>query len=303
MAGENEEIDVDGLLSSIEAPTPERAMTGGAEGETAPEAAAATEPPAWDGKAWEFDHLGKKIAPDSQDKARTWMAQGYNYSQRMGELNKTHAQRMAEAEARAKSAGELEQRFSPYSKVDEYAQKNPQWWAHVLEQYQAAQANGQAIDPNLAAVIKPLEEKLGKYDSYFQQMEQEKVEAENKKSDDALDAEIGSIREKYPNIDLTSVDPQTGLTLELRVMKHAKAIGTGSFTAAFRDYLHDQLLEQAKATGREAIAKEAQVNAKKGILGKTPAPVKTQGLKPVNTKAPWNDPQFDGASILKEMGL
>lgn len=310
MPPENEEINVDELLSSIETPTPERAMTGGSEEPKAEEApAAAPEPQAWDGKPWEFDWNGKKIAPDSQEKARTWMAQGYNYSQRMGELNKTHAQRMAEAEARAKAAAELEERFSPYSKVDEYAQKNPQWWQHVLKQYEAAQQNGQPVDPALAAVIKPLEEKLGKYDAYFQQMEQAKAaEAqakaaeEQQREDTALVGEIESIRKQYPNIDLSAADPATGETLELRVLKHAQAIGTGSFKAAFRDYLHDTLVEQAKANGREAIAKEAQANAKKGILGKTPAPVKS-GAKPVNTKAPWNDPQFDGASILKELGL
>lgn len=302
MAEGQEEINVDELLSSIEKPSAERQMTGGEEPTQTETPAAATEPPAWDGKAWEFDWNGKKIAPDSQDKARTWMAQGYNYSQRMGELNKTHAQKMAEAEQRAKAAADLEQRFSPYSKVDEYARQNPQWWQHVLQQYEQQLQAGQGVDPKLAQIVKPLEEKLGKFEQYFSQIETQQLQEVQQREDQALDQSIGEIREKFPNIDLGAVDPATGETLELRILKHAQKIGTGSFEAAFWHYLGPKLTEQAKASGLEAKAKEAQANAKKGILGKTPAPVKT-GLKPVNPKARWNDPQFSGEEILKEMGL
>lgn len=298
MPQDQTDIDVDELLSSIEAPNPERAMTGPAE-EAAPPIEEA--PPAWDGKSWEFDWNGKKIAPDSQDKAKTWMAQGYNYSQRMGELNKTHQQRMDEAEKRTKAAAELESKFSPYTKVDEYAQKNPAWWKHVTEQYEAQIQSGQ-IDPNLAAIVKPLEERLGKYDTYFQEMEQAKQQEVITKQDQALDAEIESTRKEFPNIDLAAVDQATGRTLENRILLHAQTIGTGSFKAAFRDYLHDTLIDQAKANGREAIAKEAQANAKKGILGKSPTPTKSSG-QTLSTKAPWNDPRLSGEAILKEMGL
>lgn len=260
-----EEIDVDALMSEIEAPSKPTEET------AAPEAAAAPEPPAWDSKSWEFDWNGKKIAPENQDKARTWMQQGYNYSQRMGELNKTHTQKMAEAEQRAKAAQDIEQRFSPYSKVDEYARQNPQWWQQVQAAYEQRQ---QTVDPNLANIIKPLEERLNKYEEHFTKAEQAQVLEQEKNHDSALDQEIGSIRKDFPNIDLGAQDPATGESLELRILKHAQSIGTTSFKAAFRDYLHDKLIEQAKADGRGAIAKDAQLNAKKGILGKTPAPVK-----------------------------
>ncbi len=261
-----EDIDVDALMSEIESPS----------AETTAEAAApaAPEPPAWDPSPWEFDWNGKKVAPDSQDKARAWMSQGYNYSQRMGELNKTHAQRMAEADQRTKAAADLEQRYSPYTKVDEYAKKNPQWWEKVQADWQQAQQQQQGIDPNLSQALKPLEERLNKYEEHFGRIEQEKALADEKTHDTALDTEIGEIRKQFPNIDLTARDPESGEPLELRILKHAQSIGTTSFKAAFRDYLHDKLIEQAKASGLEAKAKEAEVNAKKGILGKTPAPVK-----------------------------
>lgn len=291
--GEN----VDELLASIESPAEERAMTGGAEAE-AP--AAAAEPPAWDGKPWEFEWNGKKILPDSQDKAKIWMSQGYNYSQRMGELNKTHAQRQAEYDQKMSAFQAEQAKLSPYAKVDDYAKQNPQWWAKVQQDWQAAQQQGSGIDPNLAKAIQPLEEKLGKFESFLQQREAEKAQEIQQKEDLALDQEIESIRKDHPTIDLASVDPESGLTLEKRILKHASSIGTGSFKVAFRDYLHDKLLEQAKASGLEANAKAAQANAKKGILGKTPAPLKAiQPIENVKGKS-WNDV---GREALQELGL
>ncbi len=293
------EINVDELLSEIEAPSPERGMTSDETPEAAaPEPEAAT----WNGQEWEFEWNGKKIAPDSRDKAKIWMSQGYNYSQRMGELNKTHAQKVADAEQRARAASELEQRFSPYAKVDEYAKQNKEWWDFVQQQYDQRQSQQPQMDPNLQNLIKPLEEKLGKFEQYFGQIEQQNAQKVEQEQDQALDTEIGSIRKEHPNIDLGAVDPESGETLELRILKHSQSIGTSSFKAAFWDYLGPKLIQEAKASGREAIAKDAQQQAKKGILGKTPAPVK-QGLKPVNTKAPWNDPQFSAENILKEMGI
>jgi len=272
-AEQTAEFDVDKTMEELSAAAPERAMTS----ETPEETPAA---PTWDGKQWEFDWNGKKVVPDSADKLRIWASQGYNYSQRMGELNKTHAQRMAEAEQRARAAGELEQRFSPYARVDEYAKKNPAWWQHTLQAFEQAQRGGGqpgapgAPDPRYQA----LEQKLGSVEQVLGQWQQAQAEAQNQQEDQALDQEIGEIRAKYPNIDLNATDPQSGETLELRVLKHARQIGTGSFRVAFRDYLHDKLVGLANASGREAIAKDAASNARKGILGKTPAPAK--GIQP-----------------------
>ena len=48
------------------------------------------------------------------DLAARLAALALEYSQRMGELNKTHTQRMAEAQAAETRAKELEAKFSPY---------------------------------------------------------------------------------------------------------------------------------------------------------------------------------------------
>ena len=293
------EIDVESLLSGIESPGAEREMTGGEPpAAAAPEAAPVA--PTWDGKAWEFEWNGKKIAPESQDRAKTWMSQGYNYSQRMGELNKTEAQRKAEWDQKQKAFQEVEAKLSPYAKVDEYAQKNPQWWAKVQQDYAAAQQAAQGITPDFAQVLKPFQEELGQVKSFIQQQQELKAAEEVKQQDQALDLEIEATRKEFPTIDFDAPDPETGKPLIDRILKHASEKGLGSFKTGVWDYLGPKLIEQAKAAGLESAAKDAAVKAKSGILGKTLAPVKE--LKPVDTKRPWNDPQYGAENILKEMG-
>lgn len=286
--------DVDQLLSDIEAPGEERAMTGPAVTEEAPAPAAEQ---TWNGEEWGFDHNGRKIVPDSRDKIKTWMSQGYNYSQRMGELNKTHAQRMAEADAKYKP-------LEPYLEVDEYSKSNPEWWAHVQESY-AKRSQPRNLDPALEPIIKPLMERVEKAESFIGEQQKAKAEAdevkrqENElKEDQALEGEIESIRKKYPNIDLASVD-ESGKPLELRVLDHAAKLGTNSFKAAYLDLLEDKLLDLAKANGREQIAKDKVTQARKGVLGQTQAP--TKGLSQTSVRGKSYDQLTSEA--LAEMGI
>ena len=236
------------------------------------EEAPAPQEQAWNGEEWGFDHNGRKIVPDSRDKIKTWMSQGFNYSQRMGELNKTHAQRMAELDGKYKP-------LEPYLEVDSYSKENPEWWAHVQESY-AKRSQPRNLDPALEPIIKPLMERVEKAESFIG--EQQKLKAEQdelkrqeteQKEDQALEGEIESIRKKFPNIDLASMD-ESGKPLELRVLDHAAKIGTNSFKAAYLDLLEDKLLDIAKANGREQIAKDKVAQAKKGVLGQTSAPTK-----------------------------
>ena len=291
-----EELDVDKLLEEVSAPAPERQMSDAQE--AAPPEAVAEEKPA-ENPWWssvEIDWNGKKIKPDSEDKAKTWLQQGYNYSQRVGELNK----KQAAWDRERLDLLEYKNKFGKYSEIDEFAAKNPEWWQHVQKSWQSREIP-QGVDPNIAQVLSPIQEKLSRFENYLQTIEQQKHEAEIKKADESLSQEIESIRKSHPNIDLSAVDQESGETLERKVLKHALDIGTNSFRVAFRDLFHDQLVTTAKASGLEAKAKEAQVNAKKGIIGTTQTPVKE--LKPVNTRRPWGDPSFRGENILQELGL
>lgn len=253
--------DVDALLANLD--------NEGGDAPPTPETPAA--PPVedkWAAPDWaQFEWNGKKVAPDSADKAKTWLSQGYNYSQRMEEHKK--AQKALEQTA-AKYKG-----YDRYDEINKYASTNPGWMEFVNQQWQAkTQAPpSAALPPELEPVLNPLLERVSKFDAFLAEQEEIKVAEQTKKHDEALESEIESIRKKYPNIDLTSADV-TGVPLERRVLQHANATGIPSFRAAFHDYMSDRLGELASANGREAVVKTQQQAAKTGLLGKTPAPVK-----------------------------
>jgi hypothetical protein len=266
-----DDINVDELMEQVEAPSAPRPESHEEAPAETPEEPA--EQKAWEAPEWShFEWNGKKLFPDTPDKAKTWMSLGYNYSQRLGDLNKTHAEKMAEVEKRAKEIQQREESWGRYQKVDEFAQQNPDWWNHVEQSWQQ-RANPQ-LDPNLERVLKPLQEKLGKFEEYFGSIEQQRQVEQTKAADQALDAEIAETRKNFPTIDLSAVDPTSGQTLESQVISHGIQQGLRSFKTAFLDYLGPRLIADAEARGKEAAVKTTQLNAKKGLLGQTPTPTK-----------------------------
>lgn len=256
--------DVDKLIEEIEKPEAPRAETVGDTQEGG--ATSSPEPKGW-WESIEFDSNGKKVRPDSEDKARTWMAQGHSYSQRVEDLNRKQSEWQQKLRAAEENAKKLEQ----YKQIDDYAKSNPDWWKHVEGGWKSRETH--QLDDNLRPVVEPILQRLQQTEGLLQEWQTAQKQEEINKADQALETEMESIRKQYPNIDLKSTN-ESGEPLELRVLKHANEIGTSSFRAAFRDYLHDELLNLAKADGREAIAKGQQQAAKKGIIGQTQAPVK-----------------------------
>lgn len=284
--GQAEEHDVDQILADLEAPA-----------DAEPAAAPAT-PEQWAAPDWaQFEWNGKKVAPDSADKAKTWMSQGYNYSQRMGEHNNA-----VKAFELQKTAHEKKYKgYDRYDQINEYAASNPGWMEHVNKSWEAretAQVASQ-LPPELAPVLQPILDKFGQVDQFLTEQSQLKAEAEQKQNDAKLNEDIESIRKKYPNIDLASADA-TGVPLEMRVLKHANATGIPSFRAAFHDYMSDRLGELANANGREAVVKTQQQAVKTGLLGKSPAPVK--GIQPARNVKDQSYEQLK-QEALAELGL
>jgi len=254
--------DVDKLIEDIEKPTEPRQ-------ESTPSA----ETPVVESPWWkqEFEWNGKKVTPEREDQVRTWLSQGYNYSQRMAEVNRQRS----DWEKKLAASEERGTKLSQYEKVDSYVKENPDWWKHVQESFENRKTHGLA--PELQPVLQPILKELEETKSFIQSWQQEREQEQFRQADTALEQEIDSVRKSYPNTDLSSRD-ETGKTLELRILEHAKQIGTTSFRAAFRDLLHDQLVDLAKADGKAALAQGQVQAAKKGIIGQTPAPVK--GIKP-----------------------
>lgn len=274
----------------------ESAATPGAEGGTAAPSTPAAEPDWRQSFDWKIKAGDKEIAVDNADKARTWLQQGHSYSQRMAEFNRQQAEyqrQREENEARYKG-------FDRYAEIDSYAKQNPDWWKYVEDRYgqRSLGQNGQ-VSPELEQVISPLVQRLQQTEGVLQEWQTAEQQRKAQEEDAKLDSEIGTIREKHPNIDLSAIDPETGRSLEWRIMKHANDNGIRSFTTAFKDYLHDKLLEEAKASALSQHAKDNAAKAKSGLLGSTPAP--TKGLTQASRGGSWNSPDLNAEAILAEM--
>lgn len=264
--GGSSEIDVNALLESVNAPDPERPMTGGAEPAEAQQSQAPAEQPqqpvnAWDPKPWEFTWKGQKILPENQEKLKQWAAQGYDYAQRM-ELLK---------QERENYKRDLEKQYEPFKKYDQinqYVQKDPEWWAHVEQSWNERLQNE---DPTIRRVKSLLEDELKPVKELLTQKEQEAEQKRISEEDTRLAQEVKSIREKYADLDFDTPDAD-GKSLEHKVIEHGAKHNFPTFKAAFLDFYHDQLEKMWEARGREAVSKEAAKRQKLGLSGKPQTP-------------------------------
>lgn len=252
------DIDVDGILAGIESPSTDIPMN------DTPATEATAQPSNQTPQEYAFTWNGKEIkAP--VDKLTKWASQGYDYAQRM----EAFKQQQADFESQRQ---QFEPRLNLYKEVDEFANKNPDWWKHVEASYKERQ---QALDPSnpIASELSQLKSELSELKTFREQLAQEKMAERQKAEDAALDSEVSQIRAQHKDLDWTGVD-DTGLTLEQRVLKHAGDNGINSFRAAFRDYNHDQLMKLTELRARESAMLERQKVVKSGLLGQSPTPKK-----------------------------
>lgn len=201
-------------------------------------------------------------------------SQGYNYSQRMADVNR----QMAEFE-KIKSANQSLEKWKQY---DEYAQKNPKWNEHVQQMWEARESalNGQEaqdVDPKILAMIearieKKYGEKFQKYDQHFEVTEKERALEKTYMEDQELDEEITKVRSSHPDIDFDKTDEQ-GVSFEKQVCNFGAKEGIKTFTSAFRAYHHDQLLLREREKAKEEFQKNEAEQKKKGIIGKSQSPL------------------------------
>lgn len=266
--GGSDDINVDQLLSEIDAGSgaPEIPMTAG-DAPTTPEEPTPTQAsapaPAPAAQDFEFTWNGKQIkAPITDPRIKQWASQGYDYAQKIAEFNK----QKQDFEPLAKRFGE----------VDAYIKENPEWWNHVQQAWETReQQAAPQVDPN-----NPFAQELHKIKSEFTELKQfkdqtltERQQQIAQQEDQALEGEIKSIQEKYPDLDLSAVD-ESGKTLEFRVLDHAMKNGIKSFRAAFLDLNHEDLLKRAEERGKSAVTKDIQAKKKAGLLGTTSTPTK-----------------------------
>lgn len=251
----------------------------------------------------EFTHNGKQVK-GTLEQVLKWAQQGYDYPQKMQQLNQQTNRWNAEKQ-------QWEQKWGQYKQIDEYAKTNPQWWNTVKQQWETRgttpqtteqtqagnqpdryQQEIQALKDQLAQVAQPVQQ-------YLTLQQQEQVKGE----DLALDNEIKSIRDKYKDLDLDAID-ESGKSLEFRVLEHASQHGIKSFQTAFRDLCHDQILANAQQQAKLNVASEVQKNSRLGVLGKSPTP-QTKGFQPVQNirNKSYNDIDAETLAELKAAGI
>lgn len=221
-----------------------------------------------------LDVNGKQIVPKDLDQVKKWAQMGYNYAQHMNEFNTQKQQ--------------FDSKFKHYSDIDQFAQQNPEWWDHVnnsftqkgqnLEQQKNPldqQSKNSDNNKNMQEMVEQvLQSKYGpKFEQFDNFLHQQKLEQQSAE-DMALDSEIKTIREQNSDLDWENLD-ETGKSLESRILEHANINGIPSFKTAFRDFYHDKLLHKVELRGYEKAKQEIQKNKKLGLLGETPAPLKS----------------------------
>lgn len=269
-----------------------RAMQGQPPAQETPPPAAAQTP-----REYELEIRGQKIKA-TEDKILRWATQGYEAPNKIGELN----QKLAGYQQKYESI----KQFEKYGSVDEYAAKNPEWWNHVMESYKNRQA--QASNPNdpISHELSSVKNELNSVKQFIDQAKADKEQAMAKETalkveseDKALDSEIKSIQELYPNFDWNRPDP-SGKSLELKVLEYAAQNDIKSFKTAFRDFYHDQLQKVAEERGKESVNKDIQKKTKLGFLGQTSTPKK--GISPATNVKNQSYEQLLGEA-LDEAGI
>lgn len=285
---------VDQLLAHIEAPQGESPMEAAPtqpEPVSAPEATTPAPEP-----EYEIVYRGQtEKLPVS--KLRQFAQMGRDYSEKMGEFNRTRQKFEQDRQTWQQKQAEIEKLASTYGPIDEYMKQNPDFREHVIQSYQqrmAAQPHGQ-----LAPLLKPIQEKLAKTEEFISSIMEEKKAVQAKAEDEALGQEIKAYREKYSDFDWDSLD-NNNLTLEQRVIQHAIANNIGTFRAAANDLLHDELLKRAALKSKEEIGKDIQKKTKLGLGPVTKQP--TQKL--ARAKHPGASSYDDLANeALRELGI
>lgn len=203
-------------------------------------------------------------------------SQGYNYAQAMNQLNTERSQ----WETKCKTADEINQKWSRF---EEYAQKDPAWYQHWENAWNNRGQNlaePQTSDGNLEQKLQLLlEEKLKPVNELLSQHEQKKVQEKLSAEDQELDRQVKSIREKYSDLDFDATDPESGKSLEYKVIEFGLQNGIKNFEHAFNAFYRDELEKRAAEKAKDALSKEKQAKAKAGIIDsqstsapKTPPP-------------------------------
>lgn len=249
----------------------------------------------------EFTHNGKPIkAP--VDQVIKWAQQGYDYPQKMAEINKQKMLFEQQQRQLQEQQKEFESKFSPYKQIDEWAQKNPTEWQRLNALYQQHQSGVQAgaIPDNVLPIINQYKQELDEVKKFVASTMEEKEMLARQAEDQKLESDIKSIREQYPDLDFDNPNEE-GKSLTYQVIEHAQKHGITNFKTAFNDFYLPNLIKRAETLAKQEVSKGIQKNSKLGVLGKSPTSFKQNYSEPKNiSKQSYEDLAKEA---LQELGL
>jgi hypothetical protein len=214
---------------------------------------------------FKYKALGKEIEEDI-DTILKRASMGYDYSSKMEDFKR----QQAEWEPKIKTAQELHDKWSKY---DEYAQKNPEWYSHWQDAWANRETYGQNSEGQPAQQIpESVRQTLEEQGKIIQGLQSRFETQDMHQQDEALSQEIKSVRDSYPNLDFRATDPNTGKSLEQQVIDYAIQNKIGSFKTAFRDFYHDNLVRMERERAKDEYAKNLQEQKKQGIIGVSSTP-------------------------------
>ena len=231
----------------------------------------------------EYVANGKTIREDL-DTILKRASMGYNYAQLVND-HKTKESTLSERE---KYVSEAEKQWKPY--VD-YAQQNPQWADYVRQSYEqnyygarpddsiSSQPQDQATNSQIPqALIDEIKSLRDFKNEYYEHKRQTQIAEE----DAALNNQIQEVQKQYADFDFSYTDPNTGKSLELRVLEHAQANNIASFKAAFRDLMFDQIVAKEVQKAKEGTIKDFQSRVKQGFISESDTSSSNSGARAPN---------------------
>lgn len=277
-----------------------RAIDGGGEKTPAP-TKAQPEPAAFEKRIkWN----GQEIVVNDPSKYDTWAQQGYDYSQRMSQLN-------AEREQFQRTQAENSEKYNRYAEIDAYVAQDPNWWKHVEEQWarrdQNALAQGLGINPmemapELKQVLDPVLAELTELKKFYNDVQKQKIEQTQAEEDRKYFEEVAGLQKQFPEFDFQAKG-QSGQTLEAEIVKFANERQIPSFSAAFYAYYQPNLQKIYESRGRKAAEAELVKRKQEGIISESETPQTSQNQAQASTNIGRKSYNDLAREALIELGL
>ena len=233
---------------------------------------------------FKLKYKGKEIE-EPLDRVLSLAQQGYDYAQNQARIKAEQAL----IEKEKSKWKDIESRLNSYKEVEEYQKKDPNWWGHVVSEYQKTR---QTNDPNSQVLEHPLVKELVQKVSTIEenlttQAEREKL-LQQAQQDQELDQEVTSVREAFPDFDWNTLD-ENGQNLERRILQHGINTSIASFRAAARDYLFDDIVKRHEIKAKESLGKQIQKTTRLGLgpVKDTPSS-KVKSVQDVRSKS-WDE--------------